>query len=117
MPSTHPTDLSTSTIQLFALYAFEIVEGSRSIAQLSRQVSATVIQKLHECRSVRTQVRSLCGDQRRVVAVPGPVHHHMPHRGAVEAAVVLRSATRSTAVALRFEFTRGRWLATDVAVL
>lgn len=110
-------ELPQSTIQRFALYAFEIVEGSRSIAQLSSWISGAVIAKLHECRSGRTQQRSLCKGKRRIVPVPGPVHQHQPEPGVVEAAVVLRAEPRSTVVALRFEFLRGRWLATDVTVL
>lgn len=117
MPSPACAELPHLTIQRFALYAFEIVEGHRSMAQLSSWISSEVINRLRECRSGRTQLRSLCGDRRRVVPVPGPVHTHQPGPGVVEAAVVLRAMPRSTAVALRFEFSKGRWLATEVTVL
>lgn len=109
--------LPTRLIQRFALFAFEIVEGHRSAAQLSSWISMEVVMKLKECRSGRTQLRSLCGDRRRITPVPGPVHQRSPSTGILEAVVVLQAKARSTAVALRFEFLSGRWIATDVTVL
>lgn len=111
------SELPCSLIQRFALYAFEIVEGYRSAAHLSTWLSAEVVARLKECRSGRTQLRSLCGDERRTAPTPGPVHQKRPRPGIIEAVVVLTAAARATAVALRFEFLRGRWLATDVTVL
>lgn len=117
MLSPERADLPSRTIQRFALFVFEVVEGQRSTAQLSSWISDDVVTSLRECRSGRTQLRSLCGDTRRVVAVPGPAHVNRPNASIIEAAVVLRAKARATAVALRFEFLRGRWLATSVTVL
>lgn len=109
--------LPASLIQRFALYAFEIVEGYRSAAHLASWLSADVVDKLKECRSGRSQLRSLCGDGRRTSPTPGPVHQNRPRPGIIEAVVVLSATARAIAVALRFEFLRGRWLATEVTVL
>ncbi|RGE19500.1 hypothetical protein D1J51_11545 [Leucobacter sp. wl10] len=108
---------STATIQKLALYAFEVLEGSRSIAQLGGWITREVASALLERRAVRTERRTLYRDARRVVACPGPAHIDRPLPHILEATVVLYAEPRSRSVALRFEHSGDRWRATDLTVL
>lgn len=105
------------TIQKLALYAFEALEGSRSIAQLGGWITREVAAVLLERRAARTERRTLYRDARRVTACPGPAHIDRPLPHIVEATVVLYAEPRSRSVALRFEHNGSRWRATDLTVL
>lgn len=105
------------TIQKLALYAFEALEGSRSIAQLGGWITREVASALRERRAAHTERRTLYRDARRIMACPGPAHIDRPLPHIVEATVVLYAEPRSHSVALRFEHSDGRWRATDLTVL
>lgn len=109
--------IDTRAIQRLALYAFEVLEGTRSVAQFGGWITAEVADRLAERRALRTACRSLYRDRRRIVPIPGRVHLDRPSPHVIEAAVVLRAEPRSTAVALRLEYIRERWRATDLTVL
>lgn len=112
-----PSPPPDAAVQRLALYAFEAVEGVRSISGLGRLISPAAIGELQVQRRARTEQRSLYGDTRRVVPTPGPAHVSRPQPLVVEAVVVLRAAARSVAVAIKLEFTFNRWQATQVTVL
>lgn len=112
-----PLPPPAASIQRLALYAFEALEGMRAVSQLAGTITPEVARDLQERRLARTERRTLYGDQRRIVAIPGPVHMSRPHLEAVEAAVVLHARGRTTAVALRLEPSAGRWRATSLTVL
>ncbi|UOQ56490.1 Rv3235 family protein [Leucobacter allii] len=103
-------------VQRLALFAFEALEGTRSVAQLAQWVTPEVVEELTLRRAARTEQRSLHGDLRRVVPTPGPVHLHRPAPGVVEAAVVLHAGQRTGTSAMRFEHRRDRWRATVLTV-
>jgi hypothetical protein len=105
------------TIQKLALYAFEALEGSRSVAQLGGWITREVAAALLERRAARTERRTLYRDARRVVACPGPAHIDRPLPHIIEATVVLYAEPRSRSVALRLEHNGSRWRATDLTVL
>lgn len=108
---------SPALMQKLALFAFEALEGVRSVSQLGAWVTPEVARQLAVRRAARTERRTVYHDERRVVARPGPVHLGRPARNVVEAAVVLHSSTRAYAVALRLEYAAGRWRATELTVL
>lgn len=105
------------TIQKLALYAFEVLEGARSAAQLGPWLLPDAAAQLDERRARRVERRTLCKDRRRVLATPGPAHIDRPAPNVVEATVVLHADPRSTPVALRFEYLGRRWRITDLTVL
>ncbi|MFT4231960.1 MAG: Rv3235 family protein [Leucobacter sp.] len=108
---------SAAVIQKLALYAFEVIEGSRAVAQLGGWITHGVAAALRERRAIGTERRTLYRDSRRVVACPGPAHLDRPMPHIVEATVVLYAEPRSRSVLLRFEHSGGRWRATDLTVL
>lgn len=104
-------------LQRLALYLFEVVEGFRPLDQLGRMISIEALDTVRMQRSARVERRTLLGDNRRVVPTPSSAHISVPCIGVVESVVVLLASPRSTAVAMRLEFARARWQATNVAVL
>lgn len=104
-------------IQKLALYAFEALEGTRAVAQLGGWVTPEVVQQLLERRAARTERRTICRDERRIVPTPGRAHIGRPLPHVVEATVVLFAEPRTCAVALRFEHAGSRWRATVLTVL
>lgn len=100
-----------------AVFACEAVDGTRSIGALAGWITTGAARELAEYRSLNVGRRSLYRDYRRVVATVRRVRLSEPRERAVEAAVVLDTAGRSRAVALRFEAARGRWQATSITVL
>ncbi len=108
---------SPRLVQKLGLYAFEALDGTRVVAQLGGWITAEVAAQLLERRAARTERRTLYRDQRRTVPVPGRVHVNRPFPHIAEAVVVLDTGVRSTAIAIRLEFIRQRWKATELTVL
>lgn len=104
-------------IQKIALYGYEVLDGSRTVAQLGSWITRDVAEQLRSIRAARTERRTLYRDHRRCVPVPGRVHLSQVSNHVVEATVVLRTEARATAVALRLEFFHQRWRVTVLAVL
>ncbi|QYM77407.1 hypothetical protein K1X41_11450 [Leucobacter luti] len=104
-------------IQALALYAFEVIEGKRTIAQLAGTITPEVRIELQKRRAARTERRTLFQDHRLLVPIPGPVHVSRPCSTVIEAAVALHAPERTIAVALRLELTAERWRATHLTVL
>lgn len=113
----YPPPPENHTVRRLALYAFEALEGTRSIAQLGSWLTTELAQSLAERRAARLERRSLYRDDRRTMAAPGPAHLQQVSPEAIEATVVLHAGQRATAVALRFECTGSRWRATELTVL
>lgn len=115
-----PTDVPApepKVIQKLALYAFEALEGVRSIAQLGSWVTPAVTTALVSRRAARTERRTLYSDNRRVVATPGPVHIDRPLPHVIEAALVLHAVPRTLPVAMRLEFRNRQWQITELVVM
>ena len=115
-----PTDVPApepKVIQKLALYAFEVLEGVRSIAQLASWVTPAVATTLVSRRAARTERRTLYSDHRRVVATPGPVHLDRPVPHVIEAALVLHAVPRTLPVAMRLEFRNRQWQITELVVM
>ncbi|MCW2288842.1 Rv3235 family protein [Leucobacter luti] len=113
-PSAAP---AKKAIQALALYAFEVIEGKRTIAQLAGTITPEVRIELQKRRAARTERRTLFKDHRLLVPIPGPVHVSRPCSTVIEAAVALHAPERTIAVALRLELTAERWRATHLTVL
>lgn len=109
--------LPASAVQRIALSAFEVLEGSRAIAQVASSVTLEVARHLRVRRALRTEQRTLHRDARRIVASPGRPHMTSPREGVVDAVVVLHTPGRAYAVALRFELRARQWRATHLTVL
>lgn len=112
-----PLPPPTPALQRLALYAFEAVEGARTVSQLAGTVTPDVARELQARRALRTERRTMLHDHRRIVAIPGPVHSSRPHPEAIEAAVVLHARGRTSVVAFRIEWNAERWRATELTVL
>lgn len=104
-------------VQKLALFAFEVLEGMRSVSQMATWITPGVVAALQSRRALRAERECVTRDRRRRVAVPGPAHLCRPLPQVVEASVVLHLDSRSTVVALRFEHREDRWRATDITVL
>ncbi|QIM18009.1 hypothetical protein G7066_03740 [Leucobacter coleopterorum] len=104
-------------IQKLAIYGYEALDGSRSIAQLGAWITRGVVEQLTSRRAAWTERRSLYRDNRRLVPVPGKVHLSQLSNRVAEATVVVQTEVRSTAIAIRLEFLHQRWRATDLTVL
>lgn len=109
--------LDSSIIGRIAVFAFEVVEGTRQVGQLGKWITAKVADELAGLRSLNVERRSLFRDHRRVVPSVVRVRATAPALRVIEASVVLMTPSRARAVALRFEVFRGRWQATSITVL
>lgn len=115
-----PTDVCApepKVIQRLALYAFEALEGVRSVGQLAAWITPKVAEELLERRAVRTERRSLYSDARRIVATPGPVHIDRPAPHVIEASLALYAAPRTLPVAMRLEHRDRGWRVTALVVI
>lgn len=106
-----------NTIAKLAIYALEILQGTRSLAQLNNTVSAEVVEQLLARRALWAERRTVYRDHRRAVPWPGRVRVSRPFPHIAEAVVVVYTEVRALAVAIRLEYFRGRWRATDLTVL
>ena len=104
-------------VRLLAVYSFEILDGSRAVSQLGGWITREVAEHLTQRRAARTERRTLTRDDRRTVPIPGPVHLSRPSPMVIEVTIVLRTEVRATAVAMRLEYLRERWRATNLTVL
>lgn len=109
-----PTD---RFVRALATHAFEVVEGLRSISQLGTSVSVGAARQLALQRTAMREKRHLYRDARQCAASPGRMHLCRPLQHVAEASVVLHTERRSYAVALRLEWVRGRWRASEVHVM
>lgn len=107
----------TPLIENLATGVIEVLLGVRGVQQLARFVTEGLFQQLMERALMARQQRAV----RRERSIPGfavgTVHVCHPADGIVEAAVVVRSAVRTRAVAMRLEGLDGRWRATAIRVL
>ena len=104
-------------VQRLAVYAFEVLEGVRSVAQFGGWITPEVAAALKARRALRAEREALTRDRRRRTATPGRAHLSTPLPHIIEATVVLHIDSRSTVVAIRLEHRRERWRATDITVL
>ncbi|WP_017793143.1 Rv3235 family protein [Leucobacter salsicius] len=118
--TSQPTDVAAPeprVLQRLALYAFEALEGVRSVAQLAGWITPAVATALLERRAARTERRTLYRDSRRIVAIPGPVHIDRPAPHVIEATLALHASPRTLPVAMRLEHRDRRWRVTELVVL
>lgn len=109
--------LEHSLIGRIAVAAYEIVEGVRQVSQLARWITPGVAAQLSTVRALNIERRSFNRDSRRVVPTAQSVHSSSPTPGTIEATVLLNTPRRTRAAALRFEFRRGGWRASYLAVI
>lgn len=104
-------------VRRLAIYSYEVLDGTRSVAQMGGWITREVAEQLSARRSARTERRTLYRDDRRSVPTPGPVHLSRPAPLVTEITIVLRTEARSMAVAMRLEYVRDRWRATELTLL
>lgn len=109
--------LEVTTVAQLAVYAVEILEGSRPATHLSTWVTEEVARGLLERRALRQERRAIYRDTRRSVPRPGRVHVSRPFAQVAECAVTMHTQARSFAVALRLEHQGTRWRVTCLTVL
>lgn len=104
-------------IENLATGVIEILLGVREVEQIARWVTESTYELLRKRALAARRSRAV----RRQREVPGfaigSVRTCHPADGVVEGVVVVRSAVRTRAVAIRLEGLDGRWRATWVAVL
>lgn len=108
---------STLHIRTLAICAVEVIQGLRSLDQIGGWVTPSVLASISTQRALRTERNTMYRDQRRVVSTPGRVVTSSPSPGIVDSAIVMHTAHRSYAVAMRFEHIRSKWRATELFVL
>lgn len=104
-------------IRTLAVCAVEVIQGLRSLDQIGGWVTPGVLASITTQRALRTERNTLYRDQRRVVSTPGRVVTSVPAPGKVDSAIVMHNTHRSFAVAMRFEYIRSKWRATELFVL
>lgn len=112
-----PADPSPLLVRMIALYAVETIEGLRDTNQVGSWVMPSVLETLLAQRTLRLERRTMYKQSRRIVPQPGNVVLSRPTDLAVESAVVMHVEGRSFAVAMRLEFIRSKWRATQLHVL
>ena len=109
--------LDPEIVAKLAVYAVEILDGSRSMTHLAAWVTEEVAQEIFARRALHAERRSIYRDGRRSVPQPGRVHMSRPFPHIVEAVVMMHTPARSFTVAVCLEFSRQRWRATCLTVL
>ena len=104
-------------IRNLAIRAFEVIDGTRTAAQLGPWITPLVARRLERLRAMHEERRRVFGDQRRSVPEAGPAHITRPRPNVTEASVTLHTAMRAYAVPIRLEYLRRRWIATSLTVL
>ncbi|WP_416445586.1 Rv3235 family protein [Leucobacter sp. HNU] len=104
-------------IRNLAVRAFEVIDGTRTAAQLGPWITPLVARRLERLRAMHEERRRVLGDQRRSVPEAGPAHITRPRPNVAEASVTLHTAMRAYAVPMRLEYLRRRWIATSLTVL
>lgn len=112
----YPT-LDHQVIGRIAATAYEVAEGIRQVAHLGRWITPEVANQLSALRALNVERRSLNRDTRRAVPTVLCVRAASPSPGAIEATVVLNTPGKARGAALRFEFQRGIWKASYLAVM
>lgn len=117
----HPDDAAPEPTPAFvkalAVQGYEVLAGSRTIAQLGPLVSVGLARELAELRAVRNDRSLAYRDDRQWVPQALGARISRPRSGIAEAAVVLRVGARACAVALRLEWAHRHWRATRLTVL
>lgn len=106
-------DPSPLLVRALAISAFEVLDGTRTVAQLGSRVSPAVAARLSRLRALQMEA----GARRRRVPRARGVRIERVSASAAEAAAVLDTGVRVHAVALRLEVTHGRWRASELVVL
>lgn len=105
-------------LPIIATSVVEIIAGTRSVDQLAPVLSEGVYQSLRARAILENRTRALRGiSQRRPRFVISKVHIATPSAKVVESVVLITSAARTRAVAIRLEQVRARWRATSLAIL
>ncbi len=110
-------DPSQRFLGALALQGFEVLDGTRTVAQLAGAVTLELAAHLSQVRAARHERRQLYRDTRRVVPRLGRIHLCRVTDRASEASVVLHLEQRTHAVAIRLEWSRERWRASSLTVL
>jgi len=109
---------ATEQLRFLAPAVVEVLAGVRGIEQLSNMLSENIYLKLRDRAARAARARS---EGKREIARPTFVVsnlHQESHRpGVIQSVVLLNSAIRTRAVAIRLESRNRRWLATAVSIL
>lgn len=109
--------LAFQAIGRIAVIAYEVTEGIRQVSNLGRWITPEVASQLSAVRALNVERRSLYRDVRRAAPTVRCVRANSPAPGVIEATVVLNTPSKARGVALRFEFRRGLWKASVLAVM
>lgn len=109
---------SPQFLRALAVQAHEAIEGRRPLLQLGPWVTRDLAHRLAALRALREERRRVFRDTRlRAAPHPGNVYLSRVRPDAAESTVLLHWSERTLAVAIRIEYLRNRWRATELAVL
>jgi len=98
--------------------ALEVLAGVREPEQLARWLTDEPYRSLVARANMATRARSA---RRQAVMRPAfalrSIHHSSPADGVVEAVIIVETAQRTRAVAMRLEGIDSRWRATSLSIL
>ncbi|MFC7764701.1 Rv3235 family protein [Leucobacter soli] len=104
-------------MRALAVQGFEVIEGSRTLAQLGPLITVGLARSLSAQRAGAGDRRVVCRDARRARPRPTTVRIDRPVAHIAEAAIVLRVGDVARAVALRLEWAHQHWRATEFFLL
>lgn len=110
-------DPTLDFVRALAVQGYEVLDGSRSVAQLGPLVSVGLTRHLTALRAVRNDRRIVYRDQRRKAPRAAAARIFRVSRVIAEASVVLHVGPRAHATALRLEWAHRHWRATELTVL
>jgi len=112
-----PPDPDPEFVKALAVRGYEVIDGSRTVAQLGPLVSVGLARQLAAQRALRSDRRIVYRDRRRRVPHATTARIDRSADAVAEAAVVLHLGPRVRAVALRLEWVHQHWRACELFVL
>ena len=114
VPALHPTLIARLTV-----YAYEVLEGIRPLAQLGGMITEQVAEELRERQAARAEARAVTHDERVLVPTVSRISVCVDDPCHLEATALLKfgERVRAVAIGMRYSLDRRRWLAHCLTVL
>lgn len=110
-------DSLTLFVQAIAVAIFEVIEGTRRAATLSKALNFGALRDLGALAALRREQLTVLRLRPRQVHGAGRVRIDRSLPDVAEAATVVEVGARARAVAMRLEWSHGRWRVSELAVL
>ncbi|GAA4285141.1 hypothetical protein GCM10022261_26720 [Brevibacterium daeguense] len=107
-----PSELLVATVRSLAVAVVEVLNGVRPAGSVARWIAPALRERIRTHAALRQDLARAVAPRTSTFAAGTPRLCAISEN-VVEAAVVVRSARRHRAVAMRLEHERGRWLITQ----